>query len=586
MIQINKLKNSILLCSFLVLAKPFWATAAPGIHQPNSGVILDSVRNKEPLQAQKPAPSVNVQQEAHPVSKPADAFKIKVKSFHVTGNTVFTESELQDVVATSAGKELTLADLETVAAEISLFYRSQGYFVARAYLPAQEIKTGIVNIAVLEGQIGNVSIKLKGSGLLSETTVKKIVAAATKQGEIVNGNKIERGILLVNDLAGVRVSSTMTPGVTMGTSDLSVEAVRMGNFNGGIDYDNFGNKYTGSNRIGASVNFNSPAKMGDQLGLRMTTSGSGMRYLRAAYLLPVGAEGSKIGTAFSNMSYMLGGDFAAFGVQGGATMSSLYALYPFIRGRNLNLNVQLGYDAKKMFDQAGGITTGNKRTTLWAATVSGDSRDELGMNSCSTTLTSGKLDLSADLASLSADAISGKTEGGYSKINFNCARLQRLPNNYAIYAALSGQFAPNNLDSSEKWVLGGASGIRAYPQGEASGDEGQLLNVEVRRDLGAYSFGNMQLVGFVDAGNIVLHKNTWAGWQGTNLNLSNSYNLYGAGMGLNLSASGSGDKTGGYSAKVFVAFKIGNNSGRDANGNDSDNASSSSRFWLQASKAF
>ena len=573
---------------------------------------MSTVRSNEPLQSLKLAPSINVQQEAppetkpaeppsqplklspstdvqpesHQEKKPAEAFKVKVASFNISGNTVFTEAELQSVVASYTGKRLTLAELEKVAAEISRFYRGKGYFVARAYLPAQEIKAGAINIAVMEGQLGNVRLKVKGSGGLSESTVRKIVASSAKQGDVVNSNKIERGILLVNDLAGISVSSTMTPGSTLGTSDLLVEVAQTENFNGGISYDNFGNKYTGQHRIGASLNYNSPAKVGDQLGLQLMTSGSGLRYLRAGYLLPVGAEGTKIGTAYSNMSYLLGGDFSSLNAQGVATDGSLYALHPIIRSRNLNLNVQLGYDSKKMLDQAGGLTTSDKRNDSWAATLSGDFRDESGINSYSTTFASGKLDLSGNQTNQTVDAATAKTEGNYSKINYNFARVHPLSGDYSLYAALSGQAAAHNLDSAEKWVLGGASGIRAYPQGEASGDEGQILNFEFRRDLGMYSFGNIQLLGFFDAGSIVLHKNTWTGWQGANASLSDNYNLYGTGMGVNLSSFGRGNKLGDYAAKAFFAAKIGNNPGRDINNNDSDNANNKFRFWLQAIKSF
>lgn len=576
-------KITSLLCGLCALIIPAWVKAAT---QPDAGGIMSTVRSREPAQSLKLAPSINVQPEASPELKPAAAFKVKVSAFHISGNTVFTEAELQSVVASYTGKGLTLAELEKAAAEISRFYRGKGYFVARAYLPAQQINAGVINLAIMEGELGIVRIKMKNSGRLAESTVQKIINASSKQGDVVNSNKMERGILLVNDLAGVSVSSTMTPGTTLGTSDLLVEVAQAGSFNGGISYDNFGNKYTGQNRIGASLNYNSPAGIGDQLGLQMMTSGSGLRYLRTGYLLPVGAQGTKIGTAYSNMSYLLGGDFSSLNAQGVATDGSLYATHPVIRSRNLNLNVQLGYDTKKMQDQAGGLTTSDKRNDSWAATLSGDFRDELGLNSYSATFASGKLDLSGNQTNQTVDAATAKTEGSYSKINYNFARVHPLSADYSLYAALSGQAASNNLDSADKWVLGGASGIRAYPQGEASGDEGQILNFELRRDLGMYSFGNIQLAGFVDAGSIVLHKNTWTGWQGGNANLPDNYNLYGAGVGLNLSSFGRGNSMGDYAAKAFFAAKIGNNPGSDINNNDSDNANNKFRFWLQAIKSF
>ena len=45
---------------------------------------------------------------------------------------------------------------------------------------------------------------------------------------------------------------------------------------------------------------------------------------------------------------------------------------------------------------------------------------------------------------------------------------------------MRGQLAFDNLDSSEKMELGGAYGVRAYPEGEAFGDEGYIATAEAR----------------------------------------------------------------------------------------------------------
>jgi hemolysin activation/secretion protein len=47
----------------------------------------------------------------------------------------------------------------------------------------------------------------------------------------------------------------------------------------------------------------------------------------------------------------------------------------------------------------------------------------------------------------------------------------------------SGQLTDHNLDSSQKFYLGGPTGVRAYPSSEGSGSEGYLLNLELKKDL-------------------------------------------------------------------------------------------------------
>jgi hemolysin activation/secretion protein len=583
--QFAKASIAVLLSSFISATFPVLSQAAP---QPDAGTILDTLRSKDFVQPKKSDPGIDVQQESKPVIKNVEGIKTKVSAFRITGASVFTEAQLQARIASSVGKELSLAELGNVAAEISLFYRNNGYFVARAYLPAQEIKDGVVEIAVIEGRIGKIDVNLQGAGRLTDTIIKQIIGGSVKQGDVVSEARLERGLLLANDLAGVSINSTLVPGASVGTSDLVVEAKQTGAISGGLDYDNFGNKFTGASRVGASVNFNNPARIGDQIALRLMTSGSGMAYGRASYVVPAGAAGTKIGAAYSSMNYKLGGDFSAANLEGNAEIASLYVIHPFSRSRNYSLYGQLGYDGKHMVDKGKGSKLDDKRTDLFMAGLSGNSRDALGgggLNSYNVTLFSGKLDLSASPRKAS-DAASAKSEGSFAKTAYNVARVQRLNDDNSLYAAISGQYASKNLDSSEKFALGGSAGIRAYPQGEATGDDGQLFNLELRHDLNTSSYGSLQLVGFIDAGHIQLNKNPWSGWNGNNANLANSYSLAGAGIGVNLSQTGTGDYAGGYSVKAYLAAKIGSNSGVDSKGNDSDGTHGNSRFWLQAIKWF
>jgi len=591
MSQIAKSRVAVLLSGLFAAVVPGLALASP----PDAGTILDSVRTKDYIPPKKSAPGLDIQQEAQPAMRPENGFKTKVSAFHITGNTLFGEAELKQVIAASVGKELSLADLEKVASEISNFYRGRGYFVARAYLPAQEIKGGVVEIAVLEGRIGNVSVNLKGDGHIPQSVVQKTVSASAKPGDVINEVQLERGLLLANDLSGIRVDSTLVPGAAVGTSDLVVDATETRALNGSVDFDISGNKFTGASRVGAAISYSNPIKLGDQIALRVMTSGSGMQYSRLSYLLPVGYNGTKVGAAYSYMSYKLGGTFASSGSAGTAGVASLNVIHPVIRSRNKNLYAQLGFDSKQIIDNTGNgsVPKDNKKDNTFTASVFGDTRDGFGsggMNTYSFAYVTGNLDLAGVAADLVNDSTTIQSNGSFSKSNFSLSRLQRLNDKLSLYASVNGQSASKNLDSAEKISLGGPGGVRGYPSGEASGDEGQLLTVELRRELGSSSFGNFQLVGFYDAGRIELNKKTWStstgAWYGTNPGLSNTYSLSGAGVGINLSNPGNGKNVGGYSVKAFLAGKLGSNPGASATGMDSDGTNSSTRFWLEANKWF
>lgn len=96
-------------------------------------------------------------------------------------------------------------------------------------------------------------------------------------------------------------------------------------------------------------------------------------------------------------------------------------------------------------------------------------------------LIGGRLRLDSQSAAIDQGTGGRDTEGSYQKLALSVSRLQRLdPQQLLLYVALSGQVTTKNLDSSEKQSIGGAYGVRAYSQGEATGDDAAILNLELR----------------------------------------------------------------------------------------------------------
>src|SRR5690606_38865761 len=115
-------------------------------------------------------------------------------------------------------------------------------------------------------------------------------------------------------------------------------------------------------------------------------------------------------------------------------------------------------------------------------------RDDLlggGLFFGAVTWTTGELHLDRDMRQL--DRAATRSHGRFDKVNMELVRLQHLPAGFGLYGRISAQWAGDNLDSSESFGLGGAGGIRAYPAGEAFGDEGLLGQIELRYTIAGYS---------------------------------------------------------------------------------------------------
>ncbi|CDG82106.1 ShlB/FhaC/HecB family hemolysin secretion/activation protein [Janthinobacterium agaricidamnosum] len=516
-------------------------------------------------QLKKAAPEIRIQQGNTPVAAVGDNTRISVKSLRIAAPPGFTEAELIAASGFTPGSELTLAELRGLAGKIADYYHVRGYFLAQAYLPAQDIHDGAVTIAVLAGQYGKVSLRNQSG--LSDGLANQLLAGL--DDKLIATGPLERRLLLLSDLPGVQVSSTLAPGASLGASDLIVDVAPGARVNGSIDADNQGNRYTGRNRIGATVNINELAGLGDVATVRAFTSTDGLNYGRAAYQLQLGL--AKLGAAYTSMDYRLGKEFALLEANGTAKIASLYGSYPLIRSRNNSLYAQINYDSKKFQDKTdatGSVT--DKDAKVWLLNLNGDSRDNWaggGINNYSLTYTSGKIDIRSPLALL-IDQLTVNSNGHFNKVGFSAARLQAVAENTTLFGTVSGQWASKNLDVSEKMGLGGVGGVRAYPGGEAYGDQGYVLNLELRQALPAFTAfpGQLQAVAFVDSGRVTLNRDAFGDGE-------NRRTLSGAGLGLTWNGSN------GLALKLYYAHKLGNAQATSA-------PDSAGRVWLQAVKYF
>jgi hemolysin activation/secretion protein len=479
----------------------------------------------------------------------------------VTGASIYAQSELVKVSGFESGHALNFAALVDMADKITQLYRRDGFLVARAYLPAQEIKDGLATIAVLEGQYGQVQVN-NTSSLKPE--LPSNVLSGLHKGDVIASAPLEERLLLLSDVPGVKVRSSLVPGASVGLSDLIVEIKPGARISGSLDADNAGNRYTGENRIGVTLNLNNPTDRGDVITLRGFTSGAGLQYVRAAYQTPIGR--GRMGAAFSELNYALGHEFKALDAHGQARIATLFGNYPVLRSRNANVNMGLSLDSKLLQDRADAIPSVNdKRVQVATVSLYGDHKGasrSAGVSRYSLAWSLGNLHLQTATAR-AVDANTALSQGTYSKLAFAVSRLQPTPiDRLSLFASLSGQVASKNLDVSEKMALGGMYGVRAYPEGEAYADAGYLLTLEVRQQLSLPVTDQVHMAAFVDTGVIKLNQSPW-------MSATNTRHLSGAGVGLYWTRSSA------LSVRMFYARKLGDGVALSA-------PDKSGRFWVQA----
>lgn len=572
--------------------------ALPGLafSQPNAGQILREQQQARPPLPLDKAPDIGLEPQHKPLARPPAGAAIKVTAFRFVGDLAeLHDSELQRVVQAYTGKALTFVELQQVADLVSEYLRNKGYSSARAYLARQEIKDGIVEITILPGRIegdadgSGIVIRNAGLALKLDTALhvrldrkrsrKTIARATVAQSMYLKMDRLERGLLLLNDLPGVHARAQLDPGSAPGTTRVTVDVSEEPLMSASVWADNAGNRYTGSLRLNAQASLNDPSGNGDQAILQ-TSVADRLQVAKIGYSLPLGYDGLRVAASYTGLNYRIGKELSVLRAKGSAGIASVNLAYPFIRTRRHSLFGSLVYDSKALRDESLGAVTADKRAQAWSLVLDGSETDDLGgggLGRYGLTISRGDLDLSRNAGSAAADQSGPHAQGQYTKSGYNLARMQRLSGNWSVFGALSGQIANRNLDSSEKFLLGGATGVRAYPSGEGSGDEGWMSNLELRYDLpGASAIGSWQLLAFYDTGSILQHKNPWAGWNAGNPDQPNRYQLSGAGVGINLAKRGS------YFVSASYAWKLGSNPGRSAAGLDADGRQDDSRLWLQS----
>lgn len=511
-------------CLSLFLLLPGLATAAGYV--PNAGQAMRDIESTQPALPEPAEPELDLPA-VKPPSAPApdtSGIRLEVNDFVLVGNQAFSSQTLLPLLADLKGQELDLNQLRAAAERLTTYYQSQGYMLARAFLPAQDIEDGVVRIEVIEGRYGRIELHNQSRAL--DSVIRGPLSSLQSEAPVLSDD-LERSLLLLSDLPGVRVKGTLRAGEQRGTTDLLINAQPGPWASGSLEADNYGGYYTGEYRLGGSLNLNNPLRLGDQLNLRVLGSDADQRYYRAAYKLPVGPWSTSLGLAYSQMTYELGKVFELLEAHGQASIGSVFVTQPLIRSRTFDLSAQLQYEDKRLRDDIDLFEVSSKKhVELWSLGLNGNFQDSLlggGQTFFYLTYGSGRLSLD-DPGDQWRDHFTSGTAGGFQKFNLNAARLQYLSPRFQLYTQLNAQWASANLDSSEKFGVGGPFDVRAYPQGTGSGDQGWQASLELRYALAP----RWQLKTFVDHGAVQVNKRPWTREE-------NRRQLSGAGVGASWS---------------------------------------------------
>jgi hemolysin activation/secretion protein len=484
----------------------------------------------------------------------------------IVGNTVINSEALLAVLAPYTDKPLTMAQIQEAAAQVQRAFESGGW-LARVVLPTQDVSAGVIRLQVIEGRLGQVVMQADGTSRVSPGQVKALVNSALVPGEVLNTRVVNRGLLLADDLSGVSVSGQLKSGQQEGTTDVLVRTLDEPALMYEASVDNGNARSVGEYRALFSANWSSPGAWGESYALQALAS-EGASYGRLGVTAPVGHSGLKLSAAVSHMDYKVvtqGDDGVVPNIKGSAQTLSADVAYPLMRSRAQNLYIITGVEQRDYVSAVDNTRESDYRINAYSVGLSGNYFDNFagaGANAYSVAAITGRL---RKLASNSSN--DEATLGGYNKLRWSMSRQQALIKGLTFFVSVQGQnTGSKRLDSSENMSLGGPSGVRAYPVGEASGPQGVLSSLELRWALSS----QWMILPFYDYGRVSKRSDD---------NLR-SYSLQGAGV----SAAWTGPA--GWVGKTTYAYRIGNNPNPNDSGKDQDGSLRKGRFWLALSRSF
>jgi hemolysin activation/secretion protein len=383
---------------------------------------------------------------------------------------------------------MTVGQMQQIADAVTEYYRSAGYVLAQAYIPAQEVADGAVQIAVLEGTLGNVLVegnKAYSADVLVSPFQELIDAPVTADG-------VESAILTASDYPGLSVFGVFRPGRDVGTTDLVLRVQDERPWDISVRADNHGTRFTGKNRGILEGSLNNPTGAGDRLSAtavrQFNPANSNFGELR--YERPFWAPGLLLGASWSRNPFKVGAELRPVQLTGESTTAELYADRSLIRSRGTNLFGRVGWRRTEEVTSVAKTPIGEDQLSFLFGELRFDNidPDAQAINAATLGASYGLGDQFGGNSRETAlgQAVGPRRIGGSGKVAANefwkidatLTRFQKITDGVTMLARVEGQFTNSLLTSTNQFAIGGPANVRAYNVSEFLVDRALFASME------------------------------------------------------------------------------------------------------------
>ena len=402
---------------------------------------------------------------------------VDLQTVVLEGSNVYTDADIAHLYEEFVGKKVSFVDLQVVANRITRKYREDGFVLSRAVISPQRVNNGTVRLNVVEGFISNVRIvgEFDDRFGLAQKLSEKVVNQVP-----MNAKDLERYLLLIDDLPGIRARSVLRPSNVRNASELIV-TIEQDKSEASLSADNFGSNFLGRHRVSGVIAGNSLLKMHDRTTLRVitTTDIEELNFVDLTHEQQIGSEGGKVLVRGAITRTEPGGSVSNLDIEGDSELVDIEFRYPMIRSRQKNLTLKAGFTALNTESTVLGVTTADDNVRSVNAGFSFDFTDtHRGVTQIDGSVTQGM-----DILGATDDGLGRTRSNGehvFTRFNVIATRIQDLGYDWSVFLSAAGQYSSDTLLASEEFTVGGRSFGRAYDGGEITGDKGASASVELR----------------------------------------------------------------------------------------------------------
>ncbi|WP_345246519.1 ShlB/FhaC/HecB family hemolysin secretion/activation protein [Pigmentiphaga soli] len=412
---------------------------------------------------------------------------VRVDRVDFSGNRAFTSAQLSSLIASDIGKPMSLQAMRELASKIQDYYHKAGYSLATVVVPAQDFAhMEALKLTVLEGWLGRIDVR-GNARYGTERVVAALNAAGVVQGKTFTLAQVEKGLTQLNRQSGIAVTSTLQPGKETGSTDLVVNVVESPRISGSVEFNNYGSKNTGKNRLMPSVKFADLTGRGDELNaLAMTAVGAGdLNYQYVSYATPLNAIGTKLQAYFANGNVGVGREYEALNIKGDNKSLGVGIAQDFIRSSRTVFNAEAWLEAQNLKQEMLDTTTAKDKIRKLRFGVG---LDNTGLASRNLAAFGVQVGLGQGLGGMDDESLMSsrsyaRADNSFTKLTLDLGRVQRITSRISLIPRFSGQYSTKSLVSSEQWTIGGINSVAGFQPALFSGDSGFTASVEARYSL-------------------------------------------------------------------------------------------------------